>query len=146
VSGGAISNLDRKIPGGFPTDVGEIHSVPTQNPAQPVVREQLLPEEEAVSLPRQSPTATNPVAPLNQYLGPALTVANPVWSGDPVPRMRGLQKTLVEHSLTLEESDRSECMAAISVVETGVQLRLRFQQMRMTLAEMDIKPEGKTEQ
>jgi hypothetical protein len=147
MSTGATSNVDRKIPGGFASDVGEIHSVPAQNTAQSVVRENLLPEEEAVSLQRQAATtATQPIAPLNRYLGPSLTVANPVWSGDPVPRMRGLQKTLVEHSLSLEESDRSECMGAIQVVETAVQLRLRFQQMRISLAEMDGKPESETAQ
>lgn len=147
MSTSVTTNVDRKIPGGFPTDVGEIQSLPAQNPAQPIGRGQLLPEEEAVSLPPQSPETASPIAPLNRFLGPMLTVANPVWTGDPVPRMRGLQKTLVEHSLTLEQSDRSECMAAISVVESAVQLRLRFQQMRMSEADMDdAKPEGETEQ
>jgi len=70
-----------------------------------------------------------------------LTVANPVWMSDPVPGMRMLQKKLIAHALTLDEKDRVECMGAISVVDNAVQLRLRWQQMRMTEEELNAKPE-----
>lgn len=82
------------------------------------------------------------IAPLTNFLGPLLTVANPVWRGDPVPGMRMLQKKLVAHALTLDEQDRAECMGAIATVENAVQLRLRWQQMRMTEAELNTKPEN----
>jgi hypothetical protein len=141
------TNVDRRIPGGYTGDIGEIQSLPAQTPIQPLGREQLRPEEEAVSLPQQQTRAPSTIAPLNQFLGAALTTANPVWSGDPIPRMRGLQKVLVEHSLTLEQSDRSESMAAIQVVETAVKLRLRFQQMHMNEGDMETtRPEGEQEQ
>jgi hypothetical protein len=101
----------------------------------------LLPGELEASLPSPADLPEGAVAPLTRFLGPLLTVANPAWVGDPVPRMRALQKALVAHSLTLAEDDRSSLMGAISVVETAVQWRLRWQQMRMTEAEMNIKPQ-----
>ncbi len=81
------------------------------------------------------------IAPLTNFLGTLLTVANPVWMSDPVPGMRMLQKKLIAHALTLDEKDRSECMDAIAVVDNAVQLRLRWQQMRMTEEELNVKPE-----
>lgn len=140
------TNVDRgRIPGGYAGELGEIQSTPSQTKIQPLGRDQLRPEQEAVSLPQQPTRAPSTFAPLNQFLGTALTSANPVWGADPVPRMRGLQKVLVEHSLTLEQSDRSECMAAISVVETAVKMRLRFQQMRMDEGDLESKPEVEQE-
>ncbi|RZI42196.1 hypothetical protein EGT07_13305 [Herbaspirillum sp. HC18] len=123
-----------------PLDSAEIYGIPTGTLPRPVVRTELRPEEEAVSLSPKAPTG-GPLAALIRLLGPALTVANPAWYGDPIPLMRGLQKKLVEHSLTLDEGDRSECMAAISTVEIAVRLRLRFQQLRMTELERNLKPE-----
>lgn len=144
----AAAGLDGNIARGLPGDAGEIYSVPAPLPP-PRVRENLRPGEEEVSLPAPLTAIPNAITPLTRFLGPLLTVANPAWSGDPVSRMRALQKKLVEHSLILDEGDRSECLAAITVVETAVQLRLRLQQMRMTLAEMVAKPEdmeGKPEE
>ncbi len=123
--------------GGFSSGFGELGGIPREERG-PVMREQLLPGEEAASLPPVV-VAQGPLVPLTRFLGPLLTVANPAWSGDPIPRMRALQKSLVEHSLALEKGDRSELMAAINVVEGAVQLRLRLQQMRMSEAEMQIK-------
>lgn len=111
-------------------------------PQRSVMRTQLLPGELEASLPSQAEVSQGAVGPLTRLLGPMLTVANPAWVGDPVPRMRSLQKALVAHSLTLEEGDRASLMQAISVVETAVQWRLRLQQMRMSEAEMNIKPQG----
>lgn len=132
---------------GLSADTGEIYSFTPQKPTASVLRNQLLPGEEAASVPPLFGIVTNTIAPLTRFLGPLFTVANPAWTGDPVPRMRKLQKRLVEYALTLDESDRSECMAAIMVVEGDVKLRLRLQQMRMTEAEMEIqqKPEKASE-
>lgn len=129
-----------------PADVGEIHTYSTETPAQALARPLLLPAEEALSLPAPAASIPTTIAPLTRFLGPLLTVANPVWSGDPVPRMRGLQKKLVEHSLMVPEGRRGDFMAGISVVENAVRLRLRFQQMHMNEVEMQIKPEGAKQQ
>lgn len=123
--------------GGYNPNLGELGGIP-QEERVPVMRQQLLPGEEAISLPT-APVAQGPLTSLTSFLGPILTVANPAWSGDPVPRMRALQKALVEQSLALPDNDRTELMQAINVVESAVQLRLRLQQMRMSEAEMRIK-------
>lgn len=124
---------------GFSPNLGELGGIPREE-AGPVMRAQLLPGEDAASLPPPV-VQQGAMIPMTRMLGPILTAANPAWVGDPVPRMRALQKKLVEHSLTLDEGDRSALMAAINVVEGAVQLRLRLQQMRMSEAEMHIKPE-----
>jgi hypothetical protein len=85
------------------------------------------------------------LAPLTSYLGSACTSGNPAWLANPVPGMRALQKKLVEHSLMSENEDRMEYMDAISVVETAIQLRLRFNQMRMNEVELDMTTTTKTE-
>lgn len=120
-----------------------IFSIASADVASPVGRVLLRPEEDRLSLPSLEERTQSPIAPLTQFLGPHLTVANPAWAGDPVPLMRGLQKKLVEYSLTQDENDRTECMDAIMVIENAVQLRLRFQQMRADDAEPDT---GKSEE
>lgn len=120
----------------FNPEVGEIQAQPSQLASIPVSRLTLLPGEEAASLPVLREELRPAFAPLTRFLGPLLTVANPAWIGDPVPRMRALQKKLVEHSLTLAQEDRTDCLDAITVVEKAVHLRLRFQQMRMTEGDM----------
>lgn len=123
---------------GLPADVGEIVNPGLQEPVARISRAQLSAQEQAISLPPAQVATPGPIAPLTRFLGPLLTVANPAWSGDPIPGMRALQKRLVEHSLTIPEGERSPCMDAISVVEKAVQLRLRYQQMHMSDVEMDI--------
>lgn len=132
-----ISRTSRSPIPQIESDDSGIFSVAAPDSAAPVGRVLLLPEEDRISLPSLEDKAHSPLAPLTEFLGPQLTVANPAWIGDPIPLMRALQKKLVEHSLTLAESDRSECMDAILVVENAVQMRLRFQQMRMDEAELD---------
>lgn len=125
---------------GYSGDVADIPNAGDQSFQHPVLREQLSPEQQVLSLPQRD--ASRPmVAPLTRHLGPQLTVANPVWIGDPIPRLRGLQKLLIEHSLATPEADRPEFMDAISVVERAVQLRLRLQQMHMNELEPDGKPD-----
>lgn len=80
---------------------------------------------------RTAASPHSPMGPITQHLGQLLTVANPAWSGDPLPRMRALQKKLIEHSLNLSQEERGPCLQAISVVEQAVQMRLRLQQMRI---------------
>jgi hypothetical protein len=127
--------------GNTPVDVADIYSRGGEEVQELKGRGDLRPAEQAVSLPPPATATPGPHEPLTRFLGPLLTVANPAWSGNPVPRLRALQKKLVERSLALDQDDRRECMAALSVVETAVQLRLRFQQMRMTEAEKDLSPE-----
>jgi hypothetical protein len=134
------SNSINRNGGSYTSDFNDLGGVSLQ-PKRSIMRTQLLPGELEASLPSRTDLPEGAVAPLTRFLGPLLTVANPAWVGDPVPRMRALQKALVAHSLTLAEDDRSPLMGAISVVETAVQWRLRLQQMRMTEAEMNIKPQ-----
>lgn len=115
---------------GMPDDPGAIVSLSSGESAEPVARVLLLPEEEQLSLPPLDDGMPGPIAPLTRYLGPHLTVASPAWVGDSVSKMRALQKMLVERSLLLDQADRTECMDAIVIVESAVQMRLRFQQMR----------------
>ncbi|RJF96886.1 hypothetical protein D3870_21155 [Noviherbaspirillum cavernae] len=140
----SVSSVSRVGRNGYGADVGEIHTADGVDLPQPILRELLSPEQQALSLPQRDTTSIA-LAPLTRFLGPALTVANPVWTGDPVPRMRALQKILIEHALALPEAERPECLAAISVIDRNVQLRLRLQQMYMSDADMNTqseKPEG----
>lgn len=112
-------------PGEF-GEVGELSSMPVAR----VVRTGLLPGELRASLPALKSELAGPVAALTRFLGPMLTAANPLWSGDPLPRLRSLQKSLLSHSMGLPQASRASVMDAISVVERAVQLSLRWQQMR----------------
>ena len=123
-----------------PLDVGElaeIHSVGNANPILKA-RPDLLPGEEEASLPPLEVQSDPTLVSLKQLLGERLTSGNAAWSGDPIPRMRALQKKLIEHSLTLEQADRMPCMDAIRVVELAVQWRLRWQQMRRSDVEANL--------
>lgn len=122
--------------GGTPDlgELSEIGSLP-ESLLVPKSRDLLKPGEAEVSLP-PSLELPNAVAPLTQVLGTRLTIDNPAWSGDPVPSMRLLQKTLVARSLELEPDQRADLLVAIELVEKAVQMRLRWQQMRRSEAEM----------
>lgn len=126
-------------PGAGQLDVGEMGEIQT------VVREVLVPkalpmlgqEEALASMPSADDTIDRKILLLNRAIGEKLTVNNPVWTGDPIPRMRALQKRLIAYSLTLETEERQPCMDAIRVVEQNVQLRLRWQQMKRSDLELD---------
>jgi hypothetical protein len=121
-----------------PIETGDIHSVP-QTQLAPKSRLLLKPSEVAVSLP-SSTELPNAVAPLTDILGHRLTVDSPAWSGDPIPNMRMLQKTLLSVSLQKEQGDRADLLTAIELVEKAVQMRLRWQQMRRSDVEAFIEP------
>lgn len=120
-------------------DAGEIHSLHEAELA-PRTRSLLKPAEEARSLPPAT-ELKNAVAPLTEILGARLTTDSPAWSGDPIPAMRLLQKSLVAASLLLEDGRRADLLSAISLVEKAVQMRLRWQQMRRSDAEQPIEAE-----
>lgn len=111
-----------------PSEFAEIYSL-QQSAATLRPREALQPEEAALSLPPPEP-ADPKIALLNRALGPRLTTDNPLWSGNPVPSLRALQKSLIAHSLTLPQAQRRACLDALTVVERAILLRLRWQQMR----------------
>ncbi|MFZ6773936.1 hypothetical protein ACO0LB_14590 [Undibacterium sp. SXout7W] len=127
--------------GGYTPDFNDLGGVNNAKKT-PVMRNHLQPGELAASLPSITDIPQNTVEPLTRFLGPSLTFASPAWIGDPIPRMRALQKTMIAHSLTLEEENRSDLMGSINEVETFVQWNLRFQQMRIPDAELHMKPEG----
>ena len=119
-------------------DFKDIHSLP-ESPLEPKSRALSRPDDvEAYLLP--SLELPNAVAPLMHIIGPAMTVDSPAWSGDPIPGMRMLQKTLVATSLQLDEGDRKELLTAIELVEKAVHMRLRWQQMRRSEVELLINP------
>lgn len=121
-------------------ETGDILSLP-ETPLELKSRLVLKPDEVELSLP--PPTEPpNSVAPLTHILGAKLTIDNPVWSGDPIPGMRMLQKTLVATSLQQPEGDRADLLVAIELVEKAVQMRLRWQQMRRSDAEEPIEPDS----
>lgn len=120
-----------------PADLAEIYQRPEQAAPAPVVRDFLRPEQVAISLPDVDQWSNGPIGTLTQFFGPSLTTASAVWSGDPVPLMRSLERVLVEHSLGLPEDKRGPCLEAIGTIEKAVQWRLRLQQMRMTQSELD---------
>lgn len=134
----AISPRRAGLPRGAEVgDLSDIQNIP-EAPAELRTRPALLAEEVAVSVPESANVASIEIRILNRMLGLKLTVDNPVWTGDPVPHMRALQKMLVGHSLSLPDHDRSECLDAITLVERAVQLRLRWLQMRRSEAELVI--------
>ncbi|HWW05965.1 hypothetical protein [Collimonas sp.] len=122
------------------SEFGEIQNLSEVSPALKS-RTYLLPQEEAASLPPPLIITAPAMLLLNRMLGARLTFDNPAWSGDPLPRMRALQRKLIEQSLTRPPGDRTECMDAIRLVEQAVQLRMRWQQMRKSDAEADLNPQ-----
>ncbi|MGI4846643.1 MAG: hypothetical protein ACRYGK_00650 [Janthinobacterium lividum] len=130
----------RGVPGAQPNDVGELGEI--QNVARELTVPKALPMladgEAAVSMPNPADIIDRKIAMLNRAIGERLTINNPVWSGDPIPRMRALQKRLIAYSLTLEADQRQPTMDAIRVVEHNVQMRLRWQQMYRS----DLDPDG----
>lgn|GEM_PF-1341339 len=113
-------------------EVGGLAEIPEIAQTQPVFKSRpfLLPGEEEASLPEFDYPLDPVQESLKQILGARLSVDNPAWVGDPIPRMRALQKKMIEFSLTQETSERGVCMEAIRVVELAVRWRLRWQQMR----------------
>jgi hypothetical protein len=130
------SRVNRGTGVGGGRDVGEIQSLEKALPPQSVSTAELNPGAASVSLPLLHNEVPSAIEPLTRYLGPDLTVGNPAWTGDPVPKLRGLQRSLIEHSLTLDESERGTCLTALTIVEKAVGYRLRLQQLQMT--ELDV--------
>lgn len=118
------------------SEFGEVGSLPETPPALKS-NSYLLPQAEAASLPPSEISVAPAIVLLNRMLGASLTFDNPAWSGDPVPRMRVLQRKLIESSLTMAPSERTACMDAIRLVEQAVGMRLRWQQMRKSDVEAD---------
>ncbi|WP_051293508.1 hypothetical protein [Pseudoduganella violaceinigra] len=117
-------------------DAGEIHSLAPTLPT-PKTRPLLHPAEEALSLPPPALGTDPKLMMLGQAVGPALSFDNPVWRGNPVPALRGLQKMLIDQALNHPLEERGPSLRAVKVVERAVQLRLRWQQMRRSDAEPD---------
>lgn len=141
----ALSNAGLHRTGAaIPADGVGIYSISEQDEAPPIGLAQLGPAEARISMPAgETDDSANPINVLTRFIGPALTVNSPAWSGDPVHAMRALQKKLVECSLARDEADRAPCLAAISVVEDAVQWRLRLQQMRMNEVERDMEDQAR---
>ncbi|WP_155835195.1 hypothetical protein [Herbaspirillum sp. RV1423] len=128
------------------TDVGELAEIPRFESAEPIFKSRpfLLPGEEEASLPEADYPIDPTLATLKQMLGARLTVDSQAWVGDPIPRMRALQKKMIEFSLTQDESERGPCMDAIRIVDLAVRWRLRWQQMRRS--DLEGNPAGASNQ
>lgn len=133
INNGAVQPASN--PGVAPAEdsFGDVGSIAPRPRKRDVMRSDLQPWQQEASLTpgAGSGTSSPTLAPLTRYIGAALTVANPAWARNPLPALRALQKKIIEHSLTLDTGERADSMAAINVVESAVQLRLRFQQMDM---------------
>lgn len=70
---------------------------------------------------------------LSQAFGERATHAAPVWGGQAVDAMRGLQRALLGHSMKAQGEARNECLLAVQMVEQSLQWRLRLMQMREQL-------------
>lgn len=115
----------------LPRKVADLPNIGVRAPAEPVSPGALRSNEPAKTLDRTAGANASLLAPLNSFLGEGLTSNNSAWTGDPIPKMRALQKTLVEHGIGLPEGERDAAMQAITVIERSIQLRLRLQQHRM---------------
>ncbi|MEB0136389.1 hypothetical protein QN362_13685 [Actimicrobium sp. CCC2.4] len=93
---------------------------------------QLIEVERKVSINLAGRWAGRGVEVLTTLLGLPLTAGSVAWSGDPVPKMRALQKKFLEHGMACEGAQRERALAAISVVEKNIHLRLRLHQLHMS--------------
>ena len=131
--------------GGLPLtpDGGEIHPVGIPRLVENVSVSLLEPNEAAASFNPALRRIKSGIEPLTQLLGVALTAGNPAWTGDPVPKMRALQKKLLEQGMALADDKRGVLLSAISVVEGNIQLRLRLYQHHMSELQLTNDREGK---
>ena len=131
--------------GGLPLspDGGEIHPVGVPQLVPNVSVSLLEPPEAAASFNPTLRRIKSGIEPLTQFLGVALTAGNPAWTGDPVPKMRALQKKLLEQGMALSGDQRSVLLSAIAVVEGNIQLRLRLYQHHMAELQLASEREGK---
>lgn len=115
----------------FSGDVAEIQSIGRPRSLELVSAANLHFAEAAKSLNQTGGGSSGLLEPLTTFLGESLTSANSAWTGNPVPRMRALQKVLVGHGIGLPDGERDSALQAITVIEKSIQLRLRLQQLRM---------------
>jgi hypothetical protein len=125
------------------SDGGEIHPVGVPALVANVSVSLLEPNEAAASFNLTTRRAARGVEPLTNLLGIGLTAGSPAWSGDPVPKMRALQKKLLEQGMQLAGEQRTTSLTAIAVVEKNIQLRLRLHQLHMSDLQLVGEREGK---
>ncbi|GAA4016706.1 hypothetical protein [Actimicrobium antarcticum] len=121
---------------------GEIHPVGLPTPIANVSVSLLEAREAAASVHVTTRETQSAIAPLTTLLGLALTAGSPAWRGDPIPKMRALQKKLLERGMQVEGEERDHALAAISVVEKNIQLRLRLHQLHMSDLQLTGSGEG----
>jgi len=132
-----ISQQSPGIGQGAAPDVAELAEIARVTGSEPVrkARPELLAIEEDLSLPDQALPVDPSMALLSAVLGAPFSTDNRAWRGDPVPCMRALQQTLLEHALPLAQELRAPALQAIRVLEQAVRYRLRWQHMRRCAAE-----------
>lgn len=123
-------------------DSGEIFTASTPLSLPNLSASQLKEYEREVSINLAGRWVGRGVETLTTSLGLPLTAGSVAWSGDPVPKMRALQKKFLEYGMTCDGEERERALAAISVVEKNVQLRLRLHQLHMSDLQLANNHEG----
>jgi hypothetical protein len=113
-------------------DIGEIYTPSAELSSSNISASQLKDYERDASMNPVGRRVGRGVEMLTALLGLPLTAGSIAWSGDPVPKMRSLQKKFLEFGMASEGEDRKRALAAISVVEKNIQWRLRLHQLHMS--------------
>ncbi len=113
-------------------EIGEIFTHAPDTSSSNISASQLKEYEREASINPVGRRAGRGIETLTSLLGLSLTAGSVAWSGDPVPKMRALQKKFLEFGMTCEGEDRQRALAAISVVEKNIQWRLRLHQLHMS--------------
>ena len=124
---GASSNISP-----IALDIGEIFTPTPDLSSSNISPSQLKDYERDASINPVGRRAGRGIETLTALLGLPLTAGSVAWSGDPVPKMRSLQKKFLEFGMASEGDDRKRALAAISVVEKNIQWRLRLHQLHMS--------------
>lgn len=122
-------------PGSISPIALEVGEIVTQSPilaAPNISASQLKEYERDASLHPVGRRDKRGIETLTSLLGLSLTAGSAAWSGDPIPKMRSLQKGLLAFGMTRDGADRKKALEAISVVEKNIQWRLRLHQLHMS--------------
>ncbi|MFT5589531.1 MAG: hypothetical protein ACI9ZF_001706 [Bradyrhizobium sp.] len=113
-------------------DIGEIFTSSPDLASSNISASQLKEIERDASISPAGQRVGRGVETLTSLLGLSLTAGSVAWSGDPIPKMRALQKKFLEFGMTREGEERRRALSAISVVEKNIQWRLRLHQLHMS--------------
>lgn len=114
-----------------PGDFGEIRGFPRVHSAESVSSVELDPATAALSLGVTEARQPGPMDVLTQYLESFVTWDSVAWTDGAKPKMRALQKQLLEKGLTLDGNEKQSVLDAITIIEGDFTLRMRLEQHHM---------------